>query len=203
MCTAHDPVIPFHENEVCTQYNERMKREEAEMKAREKEEERVRTQQEEDMRVRRRQEEASAAKVAKSSVKCPGCGLQIQKISGCDHMTCGRNGCGFHYEKLTLESSHCIHTNLRYCVRSGCPFGQFNEVRDADIFIYATGGDFNRVKHNVDFGVGESWKRYDLRIATSTMTPADTDTDAERAEKAFETCSEKQRSNALDAAITS
>jgi hypothetical protein len=109
----------------------------------------------------------------------------------------------YSYEKLTLQSFHCIHTNLRYCVRSGCPFGQFNEVRDADIFIYATGSDINRVKHNVDFDVGESWKRYDLRKATSTMTPADTVTDAERAEKAFETRSKKQRSNALDAAITS
>jgi len=58
------------------------------------------------------------------------------------------------------------------------------------------------VKHNVDFGVGESWKRYELRKATSTMTPADTDTDAERAEEASETRSKKQRSHALDAAIT-
>jgi hypothetical protein len=114
MRTAHDPIIPFHENEVCTQYNDRMKREEAEIKAREKEDERVRTRQEEDMRVRRRQEEASAAEVAKSSVECPGCGVQIQKTKGCDHMTCkysvtsislrqlltrtgGRNGCGFQF----------------------------------------------------------------------------------------------------------
>jgi hypothetical protein len=34
------------------------------------------------------------------------------------------------------------------------------------------------------------------------MTPADTDTDAERAEEASETRSKKQRSHALDAAIT-
>jgi E3 ubiquitin-protein ligase RNF14 len=74
MCTAHDPVIPFHENEVCTQYNERTEREKAEA--------------EEADRVRFQQEEASAAEVGRSSVECPGCGVQIQKTTGCDHMTC-------------------------------------------------------------------------------------------------------------------
>jgi hypothetical protein len=38
------------------------------------------------------------------------------------------NANAYSYEKLTLESLQFIHTNLRYCVRSGCPFGQFHEV---------------------------------------------------------------------------
>jgi E3 ubiquitin-protein ligase RNF14 len=75
MCTAHDSIIPFHENEACTQYNERVAREIAQAE-------------EEEARIRREHEAASAAEVAKSSVECPGCGVQIQKIMGCNHMTC-------------------------------------------------------------------------------------------------------------------
>ena len=80
MCTAHDPVIPFHENEACTQYNERVELERVEREARD-----------ERVRVRREQDEASAAEAGRSSVECPGCGVQIQKIDGCDHMTCKLN----------------------------------------------------------------------------------------------------------------
>jgi hypothetical protein len=77
MCTAHDPVIPFHEDEACSQYTERMDRERAEREAREQE-----------ARVRRQQEEASVAEVGRSSMECPGCGVNIHKTAGCDHMTC-------------------------------------------------------------------------------------------------------------------
>jgi E3 ubiquitin-protein ligase RNF14 len=76
MCTAHDPVIPFHENEACTHYNERIELERVEREARD-----------EGVRVRREQDEASAAEAGRLSVECPGCGVQIQKIDGCDHMT--------------------------------------------------------------------------------------------------------------------
>ena len=72
MCTAHDPAIPFHEDEVCRQYKERIKRE-----AREQDEKR-----------KREQEEASVAEVGCSPVECPCCGVNIQKTAGCDHMTC-------------------------------------------------------------------------------------------------------------------
>ncbi|CAG5166511.1 uncharacterized protein ALTATR162_LOCUS6935 [Alternaria atra] len=86
MCTAHDPVIPFHENEACTQYNERVELERVEREARD-----------ERVRVRREQDEASAAEAGRSSVECPGCGVQIQKIDGCDHMTCRWKGCMYQF----------------------------------------------------------------------------------------------------------
>lgn len=111
MCTAHDPIITFHKNETCTQYNECIARETTQAG---EDEERHKSQQVEEARVRREQEAASAAEVAKSSVECPGCGVKIQKTEGCDHMTCkysvtsislrqlltrtgGRNGCGFQF----------------------------------------------------------------------------------------------------------
>ena len=78
MCTAHIPIIPFHENETCNTYTERMERERQEREAR----------QEEDTRRKREDEEASAAEVKKNAVECPGCGVQIHKMAGCDHMTC-------------------------------------------------------------------------------------------------------------------
>jgi E3 ubiquitin-protein ligase RNF14 len=77
MCTAHTPIVAFHENETCVQYTERIERERVEREAREKEE-----------RIKREQEEASAAEVGRSSVECPGCGANISKTAGCDHMTC-------------------------------------------------------------------------------------------------------------------
>jgi hypothetical protein len=77
MCSAHEPVIPFHENEVCTQYSERIERERLEREA-----------QGQAIQVRREQDEASVAEIGRSAVECPGCGSQIQKTSGCDHMTC-------------------------------------------------------------------------------------------------------------------
>ncbi|KAH6882466.1 hypothetical protein BKA58DRAFT_373374 [Alternaria rosae] len=86
MCTAHNPIIPFHEDEVCTQYNERIERERL-----------VREAQNEEVRLRREQEEASIAEVGKSSVECPGYGAQIQKTSGYDHMTCRWPGCRFQF----------------------------------------------------------------------------------------------------------
>lgn len=65
--------VTFHTAETCTQYQERIK-EEAER--------------EERMKLAKKDEEASLAKVKSLSVKCPGCGANIQKIDGCDHMTC-------------------------------------------------------------------------------------------------------------------
>lgn len=78
MCIAHTPVIPFHENETCAMYTQRVERERQEKEARE----------EQDARRKREEEEASAAEVKKNAVECPGCGVQIHKMSGCDHITC-------------------------------------------------------------------------------------------------------------------
>jgi hypothetical protein len=74
VCTHHEPHVPFHEDETCAQFEERIARERA---AREEEE-----------RKRREDEAASVAEVANSSVECPGCGAHITKTAGCDHMTC-------------------------------------------------------------------------------------------------------------------
>jgi hypothetical protein len=38
--------------------------------------------------TKREAEEASIAEVGRSSVECPGCGANIHKTAGCDHMTC-------------------------------------------------------------------------------------------------------------------
>lgn len=79
MCTAHTPPVAFHESETCAQYVARSDHERSERKAREKETA---------ARLRRTQDDASAAAVKGLSVKCPGCGVNIQKSVGCDHMTC-------------------------------------------------------------------------------------------------------------------
>jgi predicted RNA-binding Zn-ribbon protein involved in translation (DUF1610 family) len=72
ICTFHD--VPFHTDETCDQYTERMEREEGERQ--------------EEARVKREQEEASLAEVSRTAVECPGCGSHIHKTLGCDHMTC-------------------------------------------------------------------------------------------------------------------
>ncbi|KAF2636008.1 hypothetical protein P280DRAFT_510790, partial [Massarina eburnea CBS 473.64] len=81
-CVTHD--VPFHTDETCRQYDERMQREESE-----------RT---EEIGLRREQEAASLEVVGKTAVQCPGCGMNIQKTGGCDHMTCSRAGAGCGYE---------------------------------------------------------------------------------------------------------
>ena len=63
--------VAFHTDETCTRYQERISKE-----------------REEELRIQKKQEEASLAEVTKVSVACPGCGANIQKSHGCDHMTC-------------------------------------------------------------------------------------------------------------------
>jgi hypothetical protein len=72
VCTVHN--VAFHTDETCDQYDERIAREERERQ--------------EETRIKQEQEEASLAEVSRSSVECPGCGANIQKTEGCDHMTC-------------------------------------------------------------------------------------------------------------------
>ncbi|EDU43017.1 conserved hypothetical protein [Pyrenophora tritici-repentis Pt-1C-BFP] len=57
MCTAHEPVVPFHEDETCAVYVERVERERQEREAR----------QEEDEKRRREEEEASREAVKRDA----------------------------------------------------------------------------------------------------------------------------------------
>ena len=112
MCTAHNPVVPFHENETCTQYNERIKHGTAEREAQEKE-----------SRLRGEQEEASAAEVSKSSVECPGCGVHIQKLSGCDHMTCKRVSRPFLFFKINANlQGRRVGCGFQFCYICRAPY---------------------------------------------------------------------------------
>lgn len=99
MCTAHTPVIPFHENETCKTYTERIAMET----------------QERDARRKRKEEEASAAEVEKNAVECPGCGVRIQKMEGCDHMTCK-------FLRLRGITERGICANKRQGRRQDCGF---------------------------------------------------------------------------------
>ena len=65
----HDPPV-WHEEETCEEYETRIQ----ELKRKRE--------------VEERNEEASRKKVKSIARECPGCGAMIQKISGCDHMTC-------------------------------------------------------------------------------------------------------------------
>lgn len=71
VCVIHDNT--WHEGETCQEYDYRVSG------AKEREEQR-----------RKEQEEASLKAINKISKKCPGagCGWNIQKHNGCDHMTC-------------------------------------------------------------------------------------------------------------------
>ena len=61
VCTIHDE--PFHKDETCAEYDERMKR-------------------------FSQHNEASQKEVERISKPCPGCGIPIERIDGCDLVTC-------------------------------------------------------------------------------------------------------------------
>ena len=71
VCVIHN--TPWHEGETCTEYDYRT-----------------------DKSLKRKEEEASKVTIEKTTKKCPKrtCGANIEKIDGCDHMTC----------KITLQA---------------------------------------------------------------------------------------------------
>lgn len=70
----HTPHVAFHEGERCEVFDARIAKEKAE---REEEEHR-----------RAEEEEMSNEVVGRTAVECPGCGVRIQKTSGCGQITC-------------------------------------------------------------------------------------------------------------------
>jgi DNA-directed RNA polymerase subunit RPC12/RpoP len=98
VCTHHSPHVPFHDDETCTLFDERVARESA--------------MQEEEQRRRDEAEQASVQEVAQSSVECPGCGANIAKNGGCDHMTCK-------FSQIQSLNSRSSHVTGR---RAGCQF---------------------------------------------------------------------------------
>lgn len=64
-CIKHG--VPWHENQTCEEYDERKNIGNPK---------------------RAKEEEASKKEIASTSKPCPGCKAPIQRIEGCDHMTC-------------------------------------------------------------------------------------------------------------------
>ncbi|KAH5324355.1 hypothetical protein HBI12_092230 [Parastagonospora nodorum] len=88
-CTIHDAA--FHEGETCGQFDERIKREEERQAEEDRQAEKERVARE----LRKQQEAQSEEEVKRCAMVCPGCQTPIQKISGCDHMTCRK--CRFEF----------------------------------------------------------------------------------------------------------
>jgi hypothetical protein len=65
---------------------------------------------------RRVEEAASIAVIEKITKKCPGkpgqpCGWNIEKVAGCDHMTCmlpSNSSIGVHYHSELLETNDFV-----------------------------------------------------------------------------------------------
>ncbi|KAF1973958.1 hypothetical protein BU23DRAFT_120567 [Bimuria novae-zelandiae CBS 107.79] len=76
VCTFHN--VPFHEGETCEMYDQRTK-------------------------AVSQEEDASQKKIQRISRPCPNCGINIEKMHGCDQMTCKK----------------CSHS---FCYRCGIPY---------------------------------------------------------------------------------
>jgi len=72
ICTTHK--VPFHDGESCAEFDQRMKAE----------------------------NDANAWMLEKVSKKCPGCQCDIEKIEGCEHMSC--KSCKRRCEKREVDS---------------------------------------------------------------------------------------------------
>ncbi|KAL1876430.1 hypothetical protein VTK73DRAFT_9296 [Phialemonium thermophilum] len=86
-CVAHD--VPWHSGETCAEYDKRTRR-------------------------RRRQDRASRDTIEKTSKKCPGCGKDVHKWTGCNHITClcGHEWCYLclaPYRRNAVDFIFCRH----------------------------------------------------------------------------------------------
>ncbi|KAF2789085.1 hypothetical protein K505DRAFT_285044, partial [Melanomma pulvis-pyrius CBS 109.77] len=104
VCVMHDTT--WHEGETCQEYDDRVggAKERGEQKRREE------------------QEKASLEAIKKISKKCPGegCGWNIQKDSGCDHMTCVQCGHEFCWVCFAPYESILLYGNDKHA--KGCMY---------------------------------------------------------------------------------
>jgi IBR domain, a half RING-finger domain len=68
---------------------------------------------------RHKQDQQSTAEVLRVSVRCPGkdCGAPIQKLKGCDHMTC-QFAQGIHEEKLLISFRYPVQGRILLSMQS-------------------------------------------------------------------------------------
>ncbi|OCL05005.1 hypothetical protein AOQ84DRAFT_299751, partial [Glonium stellatum] len=94
-CTVHERA--WHEGETCEEYDYRT-----------------------DPKKKKAEDEASAKLVHKIAKNCPGCEWRIEKISGCDHMTCSRCNhefcylCSADYKKIREIGNSAHESSCRY-----------------------------------------------------------------------------------------
>ncbi|KAI1467603.1 uncharacterized protein F4812DRAFT_430138 [Daldinia caldariorum] len=87
LCVRHN--VPWHRGETCDEYDKRTRR-------------------------HRKNEEASERKIQEMSKPCPGCERNIDKYSGCDHVTCpcGHQWCWVCFQPYYLDKGlylFCLH----------------------------------------------------------------------------------------------
>lgn len=114
-CLSHR--MPWHEDETCELYDYRV----SGQQARDEEQRRYSQQRrrEQEKRDEERKTEAMLDSVSKTCPNPRGCGWRIQKISGCDHMTCGR--CRWEFCWLCLASQIEINRAGNSAHRGSCP----------------------------------------------------------------------------------
>jgi hypothetical protein len=100
VCVVHEGT--WHEGETCEEYDYRSSGKQAKDQV--------------------AQEKASQAALAQLAKKCPGkrCGYNIQKIDGCDHMTCSK--CRYEFCWLCLADYNAIRKKGNTAHNRGCKY---------------------------------------------------------------------------------